>query len=166
MHKCSVLIIHVPHKVIIEGCCCYVSWCCCHHVTQLCWRQQYIWWLDIDSWGPRHIRDTNLDINSWGPGHIRDAYHIKKLWRSLAVLQSKLNVIGYQLVHVYLFLPLMDPVLFHARCPAVTCWFIMRARQNGRVEDPTKRGCNKFCIGHHPAAKLLAVPERQVVGGN
>jgi hypothetical protein len=25
-------------------------------------------------------------------------------------------------------------------------------------------GCNKFCVGHHPAAKLLAVPERQVAG--
>jgi hypothetical protein len=26
------------------------------------------------------------------------------------------------------------------------------------------RGCNKFCIGHHPVAKLLAVLERQVAG--
>jgi hypothetical protein len=25
-------------------------------------------------------------------------------------------------------------------------------------------GCHKFCIGHHPAAKLLTVPERQVAG--
>ncbi len=25
-------------------------------------------------------------------------------------------------------------------------------------------GCNKFCIDHHPAAKLLPVPERQEVG--
>ncbi len=25
-------------------------------------------------------------------------------------------------------------------------------------------GCNKFCIGHHPAAKLLAVPDRHVAG--
>ncbi len=27
-------------------------------------------------------------------------------------------------------------------------------------------GCNKFCVGHHPAAKLLAVPERHVAGAN
>jgi hypothetical protein len=25
-------------------------------------------------------------------------------------------------------------------------------------------GCDKSCVGHHPAAKLLAVPERQVAG--
>jgi hypothetical protein len=25
-------------------------------------------------------------------------------------------------------------------------------------------GCVKLCVGHHPFAKLLAVPERQVVG--
>jgi hypothetical protein len=25
-------------------------------------------------------------------------------------------------------------------------------------------GCNKNCVGYHPAAKLLAVPERQVAG--
>jgi hypothetical protein len=25
-------------------------------------------------------------------------------------------------------------------------------------------GCDKFCVGHYPAAKLLAVPERQVAG--
>jgi hypothetical protein len=25
-------------------------------------------------------------------------------------------------------------------------------------------GFDKYCVGHHPAAKLLAVPERQVAG--
>jgi hypothetical protein len=25
-------------------------------------------------------------------------------------------------------------------------------------------GCDKFCVGPHPADKLLAVPERQVAG--
>jgi hypothetical protein len=46
-------------------------------------------------------------------------------------------------------------LLIHLACQAE--W------KNGGPGRETK-GCNKFCVGHHPAAKLLAVPERQVAG--
>jgi hypothetical protein len=42
----------------------------------------------------------------------------------------------------------------------------MRAEQmweNGGQGQETG-GCVKLCIGHHPSAKLLDVPERQVAG--
>jgi hypothetical protein len=42
----------------------------------------------------------------------------------------------------------------------------MRARQSGRMGDQARKqeGAKRFAFGHHPAAKLLAVPERQVAG--
>ncbi len=46
-------------------------------------------------------------------------------------------------------------LLIHHACQAE--W------ENGGIGWET-RGCNKFCIGHHPAAKRLAFPEREVVG--
>jgi hypothetical protein len=46
-------------------------------------------------------------------------------------------------------------LLIHHACQAE--W------ENGGLGRET-RGCNKFCVGHHPVAKLLAVPERQVAG--
>jgi hypothetical protein len=46
-------------------------------------------------------------------------------------------------------------LLIHHACQAE--W------ENGGPGQKTG-GCIKFCIGHHPFAKLLAVPERQVAG--
>ncbi len=46
-------------------------------------------------------------------------------------------------------------LLIHHACQAE--W------ENGGQGQETG-GCNKVCVGHHPAAKLLAVPERQVAG--
>jgi hypothetical protein len=55
------------------------------------------------------------------PGKTEMPTASKKNIKSLAVLWFNLIVIGYQLVHVYLTLPLMIPVSFHARWPVVTC---------------------------------------------
>ncbi len=48
-------------------------------------------------------------------------------------------------------------LLIHHACQAE--W------ENGGPGRETGGG-NKFCIGHHPVAKFLAVPEKQVGGGN
>jgi hypothetical protein len=39
-----------------------------------------------------------------------------------------------------------------------------QAEWENRVPGREMGGCVKLCIGHHPFAKLLAIPERQVAG--
>ncbi len=82
-------------------------------------------------------------------------------------LQSKiLTVIGLQLVHDYLLLHQMDLVSFNAWLAGyyVLIHHACQAEwENGEPCQETQ-GCNKFCVRHHPAAKLLAVLERPVAG--
>ncbi len=69
------------------------------------------------------------------PGTLEIAYRIKK---NVKVSGSTSILAKWYWLSVgacVLILHLMVPVLFHARCPVVTCWFIMHVWGSGRMGD-------------------------------